>query len=99
MTAEFWIAIGQIIIIDIDCRRSAPGMDWRQAARLRRLRTATPTSRAAQMTETPRRGGRDHLLMIEPSGTDVTGRLRGVVTLAQAEKLVRALPLVASRMS
>lgn len=51
------------------------------------------------MTETPRRGGRDHLLMIEPSGTDVTGRLRGVVTLAQAEKLVRALPLVASRMS
>lgn len=57
------------------------------------LATATP----AQVMETLRRGGRDHLLVIEPSGTAVTGRLRGVVTRAQADPKARALAPAASR--
>ena len=52
------------------------------------LSTATPS----QVLEALRRSGRDHLLVIEPSGTDVTGRLRGVVSLAQAEEQAHAAP-------
>ena len=59
------------------------------------LATATP----AQVLETLRRGGRGHLLVVEPSGTAVTGRLRGVVTLAQAEQQARALSPAASPMA
>lgn len=59
------------------------------------LSTATP----AQVLEALRRSGRDHLLVIEPSGTDVTGRVRGVVSLAQTEKQAHAAPPATSPIS
>jgi CBS-domain-containing membrane protein len=59
------------------------------------LATATP----AQMVETLRRSGQNHLLVIEPSGSAVSGRLRGVVTQAQAEQQARAPAPDVSRMA
>lgn len=44
------------------------------------LATATP----AQLRDALDASGRDHLLVVEPSGTALTGRLRGVVPRAQA---------------
>lgn len=70
-------APGELRVVDVVTRlRDLDTLD------LATLATATP----AQVVETLRRSGRDHLLVIEPSGTAVTGRLRGVVTLAQAEQ-------------
>jgi hypothetical protein len=59
------------------------------------LATATP----AQVVEAMQSSGRDHLLVIEPSSTAITGRLRGVIALAHAEQQARALPPAASQMA
>lgn len=73
--------------------------EWRVgdlATRLRELDVLSlatlSTATSAQVLEALRRSGRDHLMVVEPSGTDVTGRLRGVVSLAQADHQTRAAP-------
>lgn len=66
---------GELRVVDVVTRlRDLDTLD------LATLETATP----AQVLDTLQRSGRDHLLVIEPSGTAVTGRLRGVVALVQA---------------
>lgn len=83
-------APGELRVVDLVTRlRDLDTLD------LATLATATP----AQMVETLRRSGRDHLLVIEPSDTAVTGRLRGVVTRVRAEQQARALPPAASPMT
>jgi CBS domain-containing protein len=83
----------------------SPG-EWRVGDLVTRLReldvlslTTLLTATPAQVLEALRSSGRDHLLVVEPSGTDVTGRLRGVVSRARAEQQAHAALAASSPIS